>query len=639
MAICINNEAAQGGQGDTQNILCALMLQLGVAMVYLLLARVVHGYFTDSIASVLWPSSGWALAVLLLGGRRYAWGVFLGALLTHLIADHSLWTPVPIALGNTLEALAGAWLLTRHGKFDMQLGSLSDYQRLIFWGGGVAGLAGTAVGPAVLLVAGVFTPEIYPLQALHWWMGDVLGVVLVAPLILVWREFPSGWLDYKRLPEIALLFTLVLLAGGVVFLGWYHGYLGFFARSFVMFLFVIWAAVRLGAHGVLLVLVLIASQALFGAYSHVGVFGQDLVNTQLFNFWLYIVTLSVVGMLLASYIGAENRSKQAICKQEAFFHLISDNIDDFIMVLDLQGRRIYSCPAYDKLFGQVASSDNLDCFAEIHPDDRERVRAVFGEVVETGISQMIEFRFVLPDGSSREMESRCGVIKDCRGKSLEVVVVSHDITHRKQVEEEIRKLAFYDPLTKLPNRRLLEDRLGQAMNVGQRNASYGAVIFLDLNNFKPLNDTYGHGLGDALLAEVAHRLGHCVRGVDTVARYGGDEFVAVLGELGENREKAAVETLCVAEKIQAALAAIYALQYTDDEGVSRELEHHCSASIGCILFTGREASQEVLLKWADMAMYQAKKNGGQQICFPERGEDVTQSGRFMVPFFHKREET
>ena len=633
MGIC-TNQVAQGSAGDRSAVARTLMVQVGVAVIYLMLARVVHGYFTNSIASVLWPPSGLALAVLLVCGKRYAWGVFLGALLTHIIADHSIWTPALIALGNTLEALAGVWLLQRNSQFDVNLHALRDYTSLIFWGGCVAGLVGAAVGPAVLLVAGIFTPDIYPLQALHWWMGDVLGVVLVAPLLLVWHQFPADRLDYKRLPEIVLLFGLAFLAGNILFMGWLADSFGLYAQHFWMFLFVAWAAVRFGAHGVLLLLALIASQALFGAYRHTGLFADDLLRTQLVNFWLYIVTLSVVGMMLASYIRAETLSKQAIGKQEAFFHLISDNIDDFITVLDLQGGQIYSCPAYNKLFGQDSSPDKLDCFAEIYADDRERVRAVFNEVVKTGIGQRIEFRFVLPDGSLREMESRCGVIRDAEGEILEVVVVSHDISKRKQVEMEIRNLAFYDTLTQLPNRRLLEDRLSQAMLASKRNGSFGAVLFLDLNNFKPLNDTYGHGMGDALLVELAQRLSHCVRKVDTVARYGGDEFVAVLSELGEKRVNAAQEALGIAEKMQAALAVIYTLQYTNDEGEKVAVAHHCGASIGCILFTGREASQELLLKWADMAMYHAKKNGGQKICFPENCEDVTQSGQFSVPVFH-----
>jgi len=347
VGICIN-QVAQGSAGDRSAVARTLLMQVGVAVIYLMLARVVHGYFTSSIASVLWPPSGLALAVLLVCGKRYAWGVFLGALLTHIIADHSIWTPALIALGNTLEALAGVWLLQRNSQFDVNLHALRDYTSLIFWGGCVAGLVGAAVGPSVLLVAGIFTPDIYPLQALHWWMGDVLGVVLVAPLLLVWHQFPADRLDYKRLPEIVLLFGLAFLAGNILFMGWLADSFGLYAQHFWMFLFVAWAAVRFGAHGVLLLLALIASQALFGAYRHTGLFADDLLRTQLVNFWLYIVTLSVVGMMLASYIRAETLSKQAIGKQEAFFHLISDNIDDFITVLDLQGRQIYSCPAYNK---------------------------------------------------------------------------------------------------------------------------------------------------------------------------------------------------------------------------------------------------------------------------------------------------
>jgi len=608
---------------------CALrtvLTQLAVAAVYLLLARGVHMYLTSTIASVFWPPSGLALAVLLLGGRRYAWGVFLGALLTHVVEDPSIWTPVPIALGNTLEALAGAWLLARNGKFNVHLDSPQDYIRLIVLGGCVAGLVGAAIGPAALLIAGIFTPASYPGQALLWWMGDVLGVALIAPLILVWRKFPVAWLELKRLPEVVLLFVLAFMVGRVLFMGWLPEVLGIFAQSFWMFLFITWAAVRLGRHGVLLLLLLIANQALWGAFHHTGLFGNDLVRSQLTHFWLYIITLSLVGMLLAGYIHAERCDKQVLRKQEEFFRMIAENVDDFIAVLDMQGRRIYNSPAYAKLFGDVAALNNTDSFAEIHTDDRERIRQIFNEAILTGVGQRAEFRFVLPDGEVRMMESSSGLIHDCHGVVVQVVVVSHDITERKQAEAEIRNLAFYDVLTQLPNRRLLEDRLNQAMVLGKRNGCYGALLFLDLDNFKLLNDAHGHELGDALLVEVARRLAACVRKVDTVARFGGDEFVAVLSELDANKVQAAEETQRIAEKIRNNLAAPYVLEYTTESGETVELVHPCSASIGCVLFSGHESSYRELIKWADAAMYQAKRNGSRHICFPENCLGAVRSG-------------
>jgi diguanylate cyclase (GGDEF)-like protein/PAS domain S-box-containing protein len=186
-----------------------------------------------------------------------------------------------------------------------------------------------------------------------------------------------------------------------------------------------------------------------------------------------------------------------------------------------------------------------------------------------------------------------------------------DITARKAAEAEIKHLAFYDALTQLPNRRLLQDRLTYAMASSKRSGRYGALMFLDLDNFKPLNDNYGHGAGDALLIEAAHRTINCVRETDTVARFGGDEFVVLLGELDTEKAPSAALAGAIAEKIRHALAQPYLLSTHEVERV----EHHCTASIGVVLFFNHDSSTEDVLKWADMAMYQAKDSGRNAISF------------------------
>ncbi|MDD4928793.1 MAG: diguanylate cyclase [Gallionella sp.] len=204
-------------------------------------------------------------------------------------------------------------------------------------------------------------------------------------------------------------------------------------------------------------------------------------------------------------------------------------------------------------------------------------------------------------------------------------VFCRDITRRKQVEknlieseERFRHLADYDALTKLPNRRLLADRMAASIAGSHRSGCYGALMFLDLDNFKPLNDLHGHHTGDLLLLEVADRLKKCVREVDTVARLGGDEFVVLLAELDQGREKSREEAQFIAEKIRAHLSAPYVLGVPGD---GKHIEHHCSASIGVVLFTGHEHSQADIFKWADIAMYQAKKSGRDQICFHEQSDE------------------
>ena len=246
------------------------------------------------------------------------------------------------------------------------------------------------------------------------------------------------------------------------------------------------------------------------------------------------------------------------------------------------------------------------------------MRQVFNDALQCGIGQRTEYRFLLPHGGICHMESSSGVIKNSRGEPQSVVVVSHDVTERKMAEQKIKEFAFYDTLTQLPNRRLLDDRLEQAIAACKRSGRYGAVLFLDLDNFKPLNDKYGHKAGDLFLVEVARRLAGCVREVDTVARFGGDEFVVVLSELAGEESECAKEARIVAEKIRVALTAPYLLT-PNPKGTAKMITHQdVGASIGVALFNN-DASAENVLKWADKAMYQAKESGRNQICFHDSG--------------------
>jgi diguanylate cyclase (GGDEF)-like protein/PAS domain S-box-containing protein len=209
-------------------------------------------------------------------------------------------------------------------------------------------------------------------------------------------------------------------------------------------------------------------------------------------------------------------------------------------------------------------------------------------------------------------------ITPVRGKSGEIthfVALKQDITARKISEEHLKNLAFYDPLTQLPNRRLLIDRLGQTLASSRRSGRYGALMFLDLDNFKPLNDAHGHDVGDLLLIEAARRIAACVREEDTVARFGGDEFVVMLKELDADNVTSATQANLVAEKIRTALARPYRLELLQEENGELAVEHRCTSSIGIVLFVNQEYGREDILKWADVAMYQAKMAGRNTIRF------------------------
>jgi diguanylate cyclase (GGDEF)-like protein/PAS domain S-box-containing protein len=193
-------------------------------------------------------------------------------------------------------------------------------------------------------------------------------------------------------------------------------------------------------------------------------------------------------------------------------------------------------------------------------------------------------------------------------------VGSHiDITERKVAEEKVQHLAFYDPLTDLPNRRLLMDRLQQALASSARRSRQGALLIIDLDNFKTLNDTLGHDVGDALLQQVAQRLLPCVREGDTVARLGGDEFVVVLENLSEYALEAAAQTEAIGEKILTTLNQLYKLGTAGHRTTGRWWR--TTTSIGATLFIGHQSSIEELMKQADIAMYQAKKAGRNTLRF------------------------
>lgn len=208
-------------------------------------------------------------------------------------------------------------------------------------------------------------------------------------------------------------------------------------------------------------------------------------------------------------------------------------------------------------------------------------------------------------------------VKDVSGNLTHYVATLTDITMSKAASEEIKNLAFFDPLTKLPNRRLMLDRLKQAVATSTRMHHYGAVLFLDLDHFKTLNDTSGHDVGDLLLQQVALRVKSCVREGDTVARIGGDEFVVLLEELDMEMPVAATQAETIAGKILVALGQPYQLA---------NYEYLSTISIGVTLFSGHDVLMDELLKQADIAMYQAKSEGRNTIRFfdPVMQEAITQ---------------
>jgi len=200
---------------------------------------------------------------------------------------------------------------------------------------------------------------------------------------------------------------------------------------------------------------------------------------------------------------------------------------------------------------------------------------------------------------------------------VQAYAVFQDITETYLLQQQVRQMAFYDTLTQLPNRRLLLDRIDRALAACKRSGDLGALMFLDLDNFKPLNDAHGHDAGDLLLTEVAKRLRSCVREQDTVARIGGDEFVVMLTELNGDASLAGPHACSIASKICTSLAEPYELRCHQPDGQTLAVQHHCTASVGVTLFSAMDADHEQILLRADAAMYRAKNQGRNRVVFDE----------------------
>ena len=255
----------------------------------------------------------------------------------------------------------------------------------------------------------------------------------------------------------------------------------------------------------------------------------------------------------------------------------------------------------------------------LHPEDRAATLAAVQDCLDGKTPIYVkEHRVRCKDGSYKWVLDR-GILvsRGEDGKPLRMIGTYTDITERKQMEDQVHQMAFSDSLTNLPNRHLLHDRLTQAMAASKRSGCHGALMFLDLDNFKPLNDAHGHDVGDLLLIVAAERLKKCVRQTDTVARFGGDEFVVMLSELDADRAESAAQAGIVAEKIRITLAEPYLLTIRHEGKADTTVEHRCTASIGVVLFIDHEATQDELLRCADMAMYQAKDTGRNSIRFFE----------------------
>jgi diguanylate cyclase (GGDEF)-like protein/PAS domain S-box-containing protein len=321
------------------------------------------------------------------------------------------------------------------------------------------------------------------------------------------------------------------------------------------------------------------------------------------------------GHFVVSHQNTTRRKQQLLAGQEALqataqhSQAILDNMVDGVITINARGTMESFNKAASVIFGySVEEVLGRNVSMLMPPPHQQHHDGYLRHFQNTGEARVVnaprEVEGVRKDGQVFPMSLSVSQV-DRAGKPTFIGIV-RDITLRQQRDEEIRRLAFYDPLTGLPNRRMLMDRLKQAMAGAARSRQHGAVMFLDLDHFKQLNDTQGHDLGDLLLQQVASRLNTCMREIDCVARLGGDEFVVLLEALSHLAHEAATQAEAIANKILYALGQPYTL---------RGQAYDSTPSIGIVVFSQDHAGMDDLLKKADVAMYQAKSAGRNTACF------------------------
>ena len=688
-----------------------------LALAYFIAARIgLSLALLGHSVTVFWPSSGIALAVLLLYGSRLWPGVFVGAFCANWASGLPVLSVLGMATGSTLEALLGAYLLNRHARFNVELSQARDIFRLMWRGGILSTLLSAIIGVLCLKWAGVIEWNQYAHTLLLWWMGDGLGVVLCAPIVITFlRHSHFTWTSSSR-KQVLLMFGILLLMCVMIFTDLSKNLLGIQARVFMLVPMVVWAALSFNSRVVSVVLLTISFFSLLSAASGQGFFYAHTLSN-VFDLWGFLFVLGILGTALSAVNNQRNQARIQLERNERNLKRAQLVSKVGSWELDIASNKLEWSEETCRIFGVKQGTPlTLDGFMNfIHPDDIEKVLASWqaalkGEpydiehriIVDGGIKWVreqanldfdensgnaifalgtihdisahkheeaalhlaarvfessgeailitdakshivaVNHAFVLMSGyrsdevmglnphilaSGRQDadfyramwdeinnhgywqgeiwdKHKSGriypkwmsitAVRDSKGEVMNYISIARDTTEQTEAEKNIHFLAYYDVLTGLPNRTLLRDRLGQMIAVSHRDHRQFALLFMDLDRFKYINDSMGHSVGDRLLQAVSLRIQQHVREEDTVARLGGDEFIVLLRDTGESG------AVVVAGKLLETLATPY------------ELEGHVistQASIGICIFPEHAHDADTLIKNADMAMYSAKEAG------------------------------
>lgn len=557
--------------------------------------------YKDSIITLMWLPTGLAVGAIMRWGNVSLPAVFSATTILELSLGVPLLTSLGVACTNTLAPSVTACLLNQ-SQFNRNLIKQRDICLII---------TASALGMLISATGGTFflhTTGLIPADNLLrtwsvWWIADTVGTLLALPLVL---NIHKGNLQINAKQSYQFIAWLIIFAlcQFIIAIMVPNQDKKFLLSLFLILPVLIWASMNFGIVGVSLVVITLSSIAVWSTSQGYGSFYSAYIDQGLFSLWMFMVTL-VVMMLLISVLQSErNLAEKALRNNEKQLRAVINGALDGIVTIDESGALIEFNPAAERIFGytkqQVIGKSLADIM--IPPALRHIHNQKHQQFLLTGkkniFDKRIELSAVRADGSEFPVELTLASVKN-NGQTL-VTGFIRDISVQKKTQREIENFAYYDALTGLPNRRLLIDRFQHAAITSKRAKTFCAIIFIDLDHFKLLNDTKGHDVGDYLLIEVANRIQQTIREGDTVARLSGDEFIIIIENLDVDKNTAYLQANEIAQKLLLELNKSYQLEM---------FEFNTTASLGLTLFNTDEFRFEEHLRHADTAMYQSKAAG------------------------------
>ena len=567
----------------------------------------------SSTAALSWEGAppwylpvGLSVAFLLVGGMRCLPLIFVSSFIAALVNYHRplfSWCGVPGAIGIYLGYVGTAIALRGRWWADLRRGTLCDVGRYL-----VACLAGSIVsagiGVLTLLGDGMIRWRAMPATAAEWWASDALALVAFAPFLVIYvAPLVGHWLgadnkvshliDCRKHRSAAEILEVAAQSAFVVFAVWFvfdYPPAAPYQPLYVLFIPVIWVAVRRGLPGAVLTIFSIAVAMTVAAWITQASRGSQP------RLQLAMLALGLTGLCLGAVVTERQRGEESIRLSERRYRLLFERNLAGVFRSNLSDGHFVECnPAAAQLFGydspqEILNRSALDLYSA--PIDREELMA---KLKSEKCLTNLELKLRRKNSDPVWVMLNLSLADSDHGTEDVIEGTLVDITKRKLAEERVESLAYYDALTSLPNRTLLLDRLSQALAAARRQNHKVALLFVDLDRFKTINDSLGHSIGDLLLQNVAERLKTCTREQDTVARLGGDEFLILLAGVRDIPDVA-----IAAERFMDAMTVGFVIY-----GHSL----HVGCSIGVSIFPEHGSDTETLIKHADAAMYSAKDRG------------------------------